>query len=198
MRRGSLLLVLAMAGLSAAAMAQQIVIEPTNGRPASATQHVTRPAAVQAAPAAKQEAKPARAQGAVAASKSAAKRHSEKQTAAKAKSAPAAEVAKDESRETPAQAAAPAKKYPSRPAWALNDTRDAHSLEVEITNALSHDAELKDSAIQVKVDDDAVTLLGRAMGSDERLQAERLTQSYAWNRKVVDKIEVTPRVSAQR
>jgi cytoskeletal protein RodZ len=196
MRKGSLLLVLAVAGLSAAASAQQIVIEPTNGRPASATQHVTRPAAVQAAPAAKQEAKPAKAQSA--APKSAAKRHTEKQTAAKTKAAPAAEIAKDAPRETVPQAVAPAKKYPARPAWALNDMRDAHSLEAEITNAIAHDAKLKDSAIQVKVDDDAVTLQGRAAGSDERLQAERLVQSYAWNRKVVDKIEVAPRVSAQR
>ncbi|MDR3740774.1 MAG: BON domain-containing protein [Terracidiphilus sp.] len=194
MRRGSRLLVLAMAGLSAAAAAQQIVIEPTNGRPASATQHVTRPAAVQAAP--KQEAKPAKAQSA--APKSAAKRHTEKQTVAKTKAAPAAEVAKDEPRETAPQVPTPAKKYPARPAWALNDMRDAHSLETEITNAISHDAKLNGSAIQVKVDDEAVTLLGRAAGSDERLQAERLAQSYAWNRKVVDKIEVAPRVSAQR
>lgn len=195
MRRGSRLLVLAVAGLSVAAAAQQIVIEPTNGRPASATQHVTRPAAVQAAP--KQEAKPAKAQAS--APKSAAKRHTEKQTA-KAKAAPAAtEIAKNVPRETvPAPQAAPAKQYPARPAWALNDMRDAHSLEVEITNAISHDAKLTGSAIQVKVDDDAVTLQGRAMGSDERLQAERLAQSYAWNRKVVDKIEVAPRVAAQR
>ena len=197
MRRGSRLLVLAVAGLSVAAAAQQIVIEPTNGRPASATQHVTRPAAVQATPAAKQEAKPAKAQSA--APKSAAKRHTEKQTA-KAKAAPAAtEIAKNVPRETvPASQAAPAKQYPARPAWALNDMRDAHSLEVEITNAISHDAKLNGSAIQVKVDDEAVTLLGRAAGSDERLQAERLAQSYAWNRKVVDKIEVAPRVAAQR
>lgn len=196
MRRGSLLQVLTVAGFSvAAALAQQIVIEPTNGRPASATQHVARPAAVDA----KQEAKPLKSQSS--APKSTAKRHPEKQTAAKAKTAPAAEVAKIESRETvpvPATVVAPTTKYPARPAWALNDTRDAHSLEAEIANALSHDAMLKGSAIQVKVDDDAVTLLGRAAGSEERLQAERLTQSYAWNRKVVDKIEVTPRVSAQR
>lgn len=183
------MLVLAVAGLPAWAAAQQIVIEPTNGRPPSATQHVTRPAAVNAPSAPK----PVRAQS----EKPPAKRH----LAAKAKAAP--EVVKNEFHEpqpiTASQPVAPpAKQYPARPAWALNDTRDAHSLEAEIANAMAHDAKLKDSSIRVKVDDEAVTLEGRAAGNEERLQAERLAQSYAWNRKLVDRIEVAPTVSAQR
>jgi hypothetical protein len=36
------------------------------------------------------------------------------------------------------------------------------------------------------------------LGTEERLQAERLAQSYAWNRKLVDRVEVSPRVSAQK
>jgi osmotically-inducible protein OsmY len=80
----------------------------------------------------------------------------------------------------------------------MNDTRDSHGLEEEIASAFARDIKLKGSSIRVKVDDDAVTLEGRAAGSEERLQAARLAQSYAWNRKVVDHVEVASRVSAQK
>jgi osmotically-inducible protein OsmY len=80
----------------------------------------------------------------------------------------------------------------------MNDTRDSHGLEEDIASAFARDAKLKGSSIRVKVDDDAVTLEGRALGSEERLQAARLAQSYAWNRKLVDHVEVAPRVSAQK
>jgi hypothetical protein len=200
MRRRSLLLVLAVAGISAAA-AQQIVLEPTNGRAASSTTRVTRPAAQEQAPAPKVEAKTARPQSA--AQKPVAKHHAEKQVAAKAKpTSGGAAVAKNEPRETalaPApQPVGPAKTFPARPAWAMNDTRDSHGLEEDIASAFARDAKLKGSSIRVKVDDDAVTLEGRALGSEERLQAARLAQSYAWNRKLVDHVEVAPRVSAQK
>ncbi len=200
MRRRRLLLVLTVAGISTAVAAQQIVIEPTNGRAVSSTTHMTRPTAQEQAPAPEVD-KAARAQSA--AQKPVAKHHAEKQAAARAKSKSAvAQVAKNEPRET-VLAPAPqpvelAKKFPSRPAWAMNDTRDSHGLEEEIASAFARDAKLKGSSIRVKVDDDAVTLEGRAMGSEERLQAARLAQSYAWNRKLVDHVEVAPRVSAQK
>jgi len=196
MQKRSLLLVLAVSALSAAAASQQIVIEPTNGRAQAPATRVTRPAATDIAPVSKAE-RPTHAQRA--APKPAVNHHTEKQVA-KVKTAPVVE-AKNEPRETipaPAQPAAPQKKYPARPAWAMNDTRDPNDLEQEITQAFAGDSKLKGSAIQVKVDDEAVTLEGRALGTEERLQAERLAQSYAWNRKLVDRVEVSPRVSAQK
>jgi hypothetical protein len=194
------LLILAVAGISAAVAAQQIVIEPTNGRAVSPATHVTRPAAQEQASAPKVD-KTVRPESA--AQKPVAKHRAEKQAVAKAKPTSAvAEVAKNEPRGTalaPApQAVEAAKKFPARPAWAVNDTRDSHGLEEEIANAFARDAKLKGPSIRVKVDDDAVTLDGRATGSEERLQAARLAQSYAWNRKLVDHVEVAPRVSAQK
>jgi hypothetical protein len=195
-----LLLGLAIAALSGRTVAQQIVIEPTNGHTQSSTTttHVTRPAAEAATLTQKAE-KPAHPQSAT--QKPVAKHHQE--VAAKVKTPPSVtEVAKNEPREATLKAApdpAPEpKKFPDRPAWAMNDARDAHSIQDEITRAFERDAKLRGSAITVKVDEDAVTLEGRAPSSDERLQAERLAQSYAWNRKLVDHVEVVPRVSAQK
>jgi osmotically-inducible protein OsmY len=78
------------------------------------------------------------------------------------------------------------------------DTRDARTLQIEIAGALARDPKLASSSIQVKVDDGGVTLEGRAAGTEEHLQAQRLTQSYAWNRKLVDHIEIVRPVSAQK
>lgn len=195
MQRRLRLLVMAVAALSMGAVAQEIVIEPTNGRSQPAATHVTRPSA-EATSASKAEkiTKPQSVE-----QKASTKRHAEKQVVAKAKAAPAmTEVAKNEPPTLAPESVPEAKKFPARPAWAMNDTRDAHSLEDEITAAMARDEKLKGSAIKVKVDDDAVTLEGRALSSEERLQAERLAQSYAWNRKLVDHVEVAPRVSAQR
>jgi osmotically-inducible protein OsmY len=80
----------------------------------------------------------------------------------------------------------------------MSDTRDARSIQSEIANAMARDPKLVGSSVDVKVDEDSVTLSGRAAGIDERLQAERLAQSYAWNRKLVDHLELVPRVSAQK
>jgi osmotically-inducible protein OsmY len=80
----------------------------------------------------------------------------------------------------------------------MADTRDARSLQIEIASALAHDPMLAGSAIQVDVDDKSVTLEGRAAGEEEHRQAQRLAHSYAWNRKLVDHIEVAPKVTAQR
>ena len=64
------------------------------------------------------------------------------------------------------------------------------ALQNEIASALARDPRLAGSTIQVNVDDTAVTLEGRAAGDEEHLQAQRLAQSYAWNRKLVDHIAV--------
>jgi osmotically-inducible protein OsmY len=99
--------------------------------------------------------------------------------------------------DAPEPVPAPAK-LPLRPAWALTDTRDARSLQHEIASALARDPKLAHAAIQIDVTDAEVTLTGTANGVEERLQAERLVQSYAWNRRVTDHIEVLPSISAQR
>jgi osmotically-inducible protein OsmY len=80
----------------------------------------------------------------------------------------------------------------------MADTRDARSLQMEIASALARDPKLASSAIQVDVDDKSVTLEGRASGGEERLQAQRLAHSYAWNRKLVDHIEVAHSVPTQK
>ena len=83
----------------------------------------------------------------------------------------------------------------------MADTRDARSLQSEIASALARDPKLAGSTIQVDVDDNSVTLEGRAAGSEEHLQAQRLAQSYAWNRKLVDHIGgrgVAPSMAAQK
>ncbi len=181
-------------GLSAIAAAQQIVIEPTNGKAASA-KPASHPAVVELATAPKPEAKakvPKKAALTTSSNKAG------KALAAKPKPTPSkTEVARHEPNIPPPGAQPARKVYPSRPAWAMNDTRDPQALQSEIANAIAGDARLKDSAIQVKVEENSVTLEGRAAGTEERLQAERLAQSYAWNRKLVDKIEIAPRVAAQ-
>jgi hypothetical protein len=199
MRKESRLLVLAAAVLTAGAIAQEIVIEPTNGRAPSAN-HVSRPAAVESAPAAAPKSAKATQSANQAANKPA--KVPVKQAATKPKASPVetkpsvspvAETKGEVAEATPAP-----KKVPSRPEWAMSDTRDASSLQIEIASALAGDPKLAGSAIQVNVDDGAVTLEGRAAGSEERLQAQRLARSYAWNRKVVDHIEVVNSVSAQK
>jgi hypothetical protein len=200
MQKRSSMIILAAAMMTAKAFSQQIVIEPTNGRTQSTTR-VTRPAATEAAPAQpkKSALKP------VAQERSAPKKLAKKTTAKpvetkaasleKKPSAVEPEAVKNEPVEaTPA----PKKALPERPQWAMADTRDAHSLQTEIANALARDPKLAGSSIQVLVDEGTVTLQGHATGPDERLQAQRLAQSYAWNRKLVDRMDVINRVSAQK
>ncbi len=190
--------------LTAQAISQEIVIEPTNGR-AQPTKHVSRPAAELTAPV--EVEKPA--------AKSAAKSTEQQRTAAKAsaKKARVAQIAaKREATAVPAKPAVspapetlkseaaeanPASRQ-ARPAWAMSDTRDAAGLQSEISLALAHDPKLANSAIQVSVDDDSVTLEGRAAGRQEHLLAQRLALSYAWNRKLVDHIEVLPSVVSRK
>jgi hypothetical protein len=198
----SLMLVLGVAGCSVLVFAQQIVIEPTNGRATSSSSQGSHARVIELAPAPKSsEVKPAQPRAsAKPVTKSTVKHQPSKQPVAKVTTlaAPIGETAKNEPAAI-AQPTAPAKKqFPSRPAWAMSDTRDAQSLRSEISNALARDPKLKDSFIQVKVDDEEVTLEGRAAGTEERLQAERLAQSYAWNRKLVDHLEIAPKISAQR
>lgn len=200
MRKLLLLLIFASAILTASAISQEIVIEPTNGR-AQSTNRVKRPAAVESMPA--QTAKPP-------VEERSAPKKPTKTVSSKKKIVPqlkqvsvetraVAEPKVEETKNEPAEAIpAPKKIIPARPGWAMNDTRDARSLQTEIANALARDPKLADSSIKVSVEDGVVTLEGRAAGIEERLQAERLTQSYGWNRKLVDHIEIVRGVSAQK
>jgi hypothetical protein len=203
MRNVSLLLILGFAALTTRVIAQEIVIEPTNGRAQSANR-VNRPATVESAPA--RAKKPAEELSAAKKVPKAPKKVPAKQLATTPKkdapleTRPAvsavAEVAKNEA---PKMDSTPARKsMPTRPEWAMADSRDARTLRIEIASALAHDPALTGSSIEVNVDDSTVTLEGHADGSQERLQAERLAQSYAWNRKLVDHIEIVRGVSAQK
>jgi hypothetical protein len=199
-----LLLILALAGFTARAISQEIVIEPTNGRAQKSANHVSRPSAAESVPAQVKEPKPSAktSTGERNAANKPAKKASLKQVSVKSKVpvethpavSPAPESAKSAEPETKPSVI----KVPARPQWALTDTRDAHSLQIEIANALARDPKLATSSIQVHVDDTSVTLDGQAAGIEERLQAQRLAQSYAWNRKLVEKIEVEHRVSAAK
>jgi len=193
MHRGSLLVILGFALLTTKAISQEIVIEPTNGR-AETRNHMPRPAAEGSSPSA---VKHPRAKSA----NQATNRIPTKQTATRSKppvqTSPAISAVSEPKNET--QAAPPvSKKIPTRPEWAMSATRDARSLQTEISDALAGDPKLRDSTITVRVDDELVTLEGRAAGTEELLQAQRLARSYAWDRKVVDHIEVAPMVSAQK
>ncbi len=172
--------------LAGSAISQEIVIEPTNGRPQS-TSRVSRPQPSVARHGSVREprtrvverntsrgaAAPKQARGTVA----------EKNVRA---AVPAPEIVDD--RENTPQ---PRKATPARPEWALVETRDASSVQNEIVEALARDPKLASSAITVRVDESSITLSGLASGTDERLQAERLAQSYVWNRKLIDRLEVT-------
>jgi hypothetical protein len=120
------------------------------------------------------------------------------QIAAKPKTAPAETKPADSAApvglksEAAEVAPVPKKTLERRPGWAMADTRDSGGLQSEIAGALARDPRLAGSAIQVSVDDASVTLEGRATGSRQHLQAERLARSYAWNRKLVDRIQVEP------
>ncbi len=202
-RQSLSLILVAVVLLAVEAVSQEIVIEPTNGR-AHTTSRVSRPAPEPSAPAevrnsatksreksadqerAKNHAKKARAE------QIAAKRES---TPVGAKPSATPEVLKSDAAEaTPT----PKKAVETRPAWAMADTRDSQSLQTEIASALARDPILAGSSIQVSVDNDSVTLKGRAVGDQQHLEAQRLAHSYAWNRKLVDQIDVPVSISAQK
>lgn len=203
MGKQSLTLVLVAAALTAAALAQEIVIEPTNGRAPTTNRalhpDITRPAAERPIPVEPKNPAPKPAAKSADQERGTAKLRTRKtpanQIAAKPEKAPvetkpsltaAPEAAMNEAAEpTPAP-----KKIPARPVWAMADTRDSETLQSEIASALARDPKLAGSAIQVSVDDGTVTLEGRAAGGQQHLQAQRLAKSYAWNRKLVDHISV--------
>ncbi len=198
MSKGFLSVLLVAALCTVKAISQEIVIEPTNGR-APSTNRVSRPAAERSAPA--ESKKPATRSASDSTdqqrTKAMAKKARAEQIAAKRTATPAASP--DAPTSEAAEAIPAPKKIPEgQPAWAMADTRDAGSLQSEIASALAHDPKLAGLAIQVSVNDDLVVLEGRVADKLEHLQAQRLARSYAWNRKLVDHLEVAPKMSAQK
>jgi hypothetical protein len=209
MRKQPWLLILAVGLIAVRAIAQEIVIEPTNGR-ASPARRLPHPAAVETGVVASKPAKVAKS-----ATQSAAKSEDQSSSMApkRARKTPTTQVAAKPAPSTQVIPSAPPtqttakgeapeampapQKLPARPAWAMADTRDALTLQSEISSALARDPKLARSTIQINVSDVEVTLAGKANGTEERLQAERLAQSYAWNRKLVDRIEVVPSMSSR-
>jgi hypothetical protein len=194
MRKAFLLLVLAAALFVAKAISQEIVIEPTNGHATTANHAAvlgpeanTRPSVARAS--SKPDAAPAR---------STVKRTA---MAKPAETKPAAaQPAVDPPQPVEESLAPPPepRKLPDRPQWAATAGDDSLTLQAKIANALARDPNLSSSPIQVRVDDSAITLEGHAAGGQEHLEAQRLAQSYAWNRKVIDHVEVGPGLTARK
>lgn len=201
MRKESMSLIMVVAALlTGRAISQDIVIEPTNGRTPT-TNHLSRPAVERTVPVeAKKPAAGSKAKSTVKPAKAPVKKARVEQVVAKKEPTPVPAqpsvtpvALKSEVAEAPAS-----EKAERRPDWAMPDTRDAASIQSEISAAFARDPKLAGSAIQVRVDEDSVTLEGRAAGVQEHLQAQRLAQSYAWNRKMVDHVEVLSKMSAQK
>lgn len=198
MRKGPLSLFLVAALFTAKAISQEIVIEPINGR-APSTNRVSRPAAEPAEPKRLATRSVNSADQPHATAKATAKKARAEQIAVKREATPVSAAAPETLKSEAGKAIPAPKKMPEgRPAWALTDNRDAGSLQSEIASALAHDPKLAGLAIQVSVNDDSVTLEGRVPDNQEHLQAQRLARSYAWDRKLVDHIEVAPSMSAQK
>lgn len=218
MRKQSRLWILALGLLAVGAAAQEIVIEPTNGHEQT-THRSARPvtldtATMPAQPVVKSDAHAGTQLNAQPKTQSAAPAGSTRIAAKPAKktsqiaekpqtppiepkpSEPASSAAVKS--EVPEAVAPAPRKIHAPPAWAMADTRDDHTLKSEIATALARDPKLTRSSIQIEITDAEVTLSGTANSTEERLQAERLAQSYAWNRKLVDHIEVVPSISAQK
>lgn len=80
------------------------------------------------------------------------------------------------------------------PAW-LPQSPDSSTLRTQIQSALTKDESLVGSKVEVAVDDTQVNLAGTVTGSSEKLAAERITRSFAGNRKVVNKLTISTSAS---
>jgi len=66
----------------------------------------------------------------------------------------------------------------------------SRELQQQIEQALTKEPELATSDIRVMVDKNAVTLTGTIDNPNERTLALRITQSYAGERQVIDKLKL--------
>ena len=88
----------------------------------------------------------------------------------------------------------PDTRLPSDPSSMPPDTKapapSSRELQQQIEQALTKEPELATSDIRVMVDKNAVTLTGTIDNPNERTLALRITQSYAGERQVIDKLKL--------
>jgi osmotically-inducible protein OsmY len=65
------------------------------------------------------------------------------------------------------------------------------TLEKQIETSIKNDPSLTDSSVVVKLSDSAIDLTGTVGSAKAKMNAERIAQSYAQNRKVNDNLQVT-------
>jgi osmotically-inducible protein OsmY len=69
--------------------------------------------------------------------------------------------------------------------------RDTVTLQKQIETSIKNDPSLTDSSVTVNVTDNAIDLNGTVGSNKAKLNAERIAQSYAQNKKVNDNLQVT-------
>ncbi len=75
---------------------------------------------------------------------------------------------------------------------------DSATLKGQLESAFQAEPTLTGSSIQVNVTDTTVELTGTVPGQKEKTTAKRIAQSYAGNRKVIDKMTVSGRGNSGR
>jgi len=65
------------------------------------------------------------------------------------------------------------------------------TLQKQIESSIKNDSSLTDSSVSVNVSENSIDLNGSVGSSKAKMQAERIAQSYAQNRKVNDNLQVT-------
>lgn len=78
---------------------------------------------------------------------------------------------------------------------ASSNVSDSASLQQQLDQAFQSEPSLNGSKIDVAVSDSQVHLTGSVPTNKDKVTAERIAKSYAGNRKVVDKVTVTPNPS---
>jgi hypothetical protein len=76
-----------------------------------------------------------------------------------------------------------------------SNVSDSASLQQQLDQAFQSEPSLNGSKIDVAVSDSQVHLTGSVPTNKDKVTAERIAKSYAGNRKVVDKVTVTPNPS---
>ena len=77
-----------------------------------------------------------------------------------------------------------------------SNVSDSASLKGQLDQAYQSEPSLSGSNIQVEVSDTSIQLTGSVPTGKEKTTAKRIAQSYAGNRKVVEKLAVTGRMNS--
>lgn len=78
-----------------------------------------------------------------------------------------------------------------------SNVSDSSSLQQQLDQAFQSEPSLNGSKIDVAVTDSQVHLTGSVPTNKDKVTAERIAKSYAGDRKVIDKVAVTPNTSPQ-